>query len=209
MNIVVLEHDDAEKFLSKEEFMKLFPLRFERYKNYKFANDRQRCLGVGVLLYEVLGLCEKDLYYNRLGKPLSKKGEMFSVSHSGDFVVLASEKGLVGVDLERMEKGYLDIMPQVFTAEETAFVNDDLKSFYQIWTLKESLLKAVEEDGDMPFNQISVLELIKGESIIYKGKTLYGGTRCFEQEEYVLSWVSDKKTNPRIIKLKNKNREVV
>ncbi len=207
MNIVFLRHDDAENFLSKEDFIKLFPIRCERSQKYKFRNDRQRCLGVGVLLYEVLGLCEKDLYYNRFGKPLSKNGEQFSVSHSGDFVVLACEKGFVGVDVERIEKGYLDIMPQMFTGEEMAFVKDDLKRFYQIWTLKESLLKAAGEGLDMPFNKISVLALIKGESIIYKDKTLYGGTTSFGQDAYVLSWVSDQKTNPQIIKLDNKNKE--
>ncbi len=207
MNIVILGHEDAESFLSKEELMKFFPIRYKRSQRYKFANDRQRCLGVGVLLYEVLGLCEKDLYYNFSGKPLSKTGEVFSLSHSGDFVVLACEDGLVGVDIERIERDYLDLMPQVFTNDEIAFVKDDLKRFYQIWTLKESLLKAVGEGSDMPFNRISVLGILNGESIIYKGKTLYGGTSLFGQDDYVLSWISDKKTNPQIIKIGNKNQE--
>jgi 4'-phosphopantetheinyl transferase len=90
--------------------------------------------------------------YNEFGKPALLTGEIgFSVSHSGDVALLAfSGKADVGVDIEQIkgQRVVSDLAQRVLTAVEyKRFVAmpeaDRERTFFQIWALKESVMKAL------------------------------------------------------------------
>lgn len=70
----------------------------------------------------------------------------FNISHSGDWIVLAVSKEVVGSDIEYIDPNFDfdDILPEHFSTAESRYVNaqDKLQRFYELWTRKEALLKA-------------------------------------------------------------------
>jgi len=77
-----------------------------------------------------------------------KNNISFSLSHSGDLVLLAVDDKQIGVDLEFMkERKYLDIADYFFEPEEVRFLqnNQTKENFYTLWTLKEAFIKCLGE----------------------------------------------------------------
>ncbi len=75
----------------------------------------------------------------------------FNVSHSGDYLAIAIATGhdAVGIDIEQIkpQRHWREIAAQYFTAQEQRLLNNQPVStqvslFYQLWVLKEALLKA-------------------------------------------------------------------
>lgn len=67
-----------------------------------------------------------------------------SVSHSGEYVVLAVADMPVGIDIEVVDANIdvAGIGEMVFSTSENILINNDTKSFFLLWTKKESLFKA-------------------------------------------------------------------
>jgi 4'-phosphopantetheinyl transferase len=98
---------------------------------------------------------EIEFAANQHGKPAVSEAQnpesiRFNVSHSGDYALLAFAKGVdVGVDVERIggDRVVGDLAARVFSPAEFQRFSllaecDREKTFFQIWTLKESVLKA-------------------------------------------------------------------
>lgn len=92
-----------------------------------------------------------EVDFDKYGKPflLSINPCSFSISHSKDYVVLALSDKLVGVDIEWMgDREYISLAERFFAKEEMLFLNtlpyqEQKETFYQLWTLKESYVKAL------------------------------------------------------------------
>ncbi|MBM6804467.1 4'-phosphopantetheinyl transferase superfamily protein, partial [Mediterraneibacter glycyrrhizinilyticus] len=83
------------------------------------------------------------------GKPeivLGKSPHLaFSISHSGDYVVLAfGLKRVIGVDVEQVKElpEYLELAQHFFTQEESSEIKE-IRHFYNYWTAKEAYVKAL------------------------------------------------------------------
>ena len=121
---------DKEKFLLDSVGRQ----RREKALRFHYADDRLRCLAEGYLMKQYLpGFSEKLIAFGREGKPFLPGGVPFSISHGGNYAVLAWCEGAegVGVDVEpiRDMEYYRPILPHFMT----------------IWTRKESLYKCVGE----------------------------------------------------------------
>ena len=71
----------------------------------------------------------------------------FNISHSGDYILIAVSATEVGVDVEAMDASftYKNLLSFGFNPQEIDFIessNLPYQTFYQLWTRKESLLKA-------------------------------------------------------------------
>ncbi|MFC3095379.1 4'-phosphopantetheinyl transferase family protein [Alteromonas sediminis] len=93
------------------------------------------------------------------GKPyiVEPKSQLhFNVSHSqGRIAIGLSYDRKIGIDLEYIDKTrrYERIAEHYFHQTERAWVNgDNANSFYQLWTLKEALVKAEGRGMAIPFN---------------------------------------------------------
>jgi 4'-phosphopantetheinyl transferase len=104
-----------------------------------------------------------DFEENRYGKP-SLRGAarlQFNLSHSGDWCVCAVSESAVGIDVEQIRQQELDWADKLLADDEKAELlaltgYDRLKRFYEIWTLKESYVKALGRGLSHGLNTFSV-----------------------------------------------------
>ncbi len=98
-----------------------------------------------------LNMFEIRIDYDTNEKPFcnSPSGLHFNISHSGDWSVCAVSELPVGIDIEMVQPIDLSIAKDCFTENEfktmNSFVDRTVKLdyFYNIWTIKESYLKAI------------------------------------------------------------------
>ena len=112
------------------------------------TDEALRSLAAGLLLSAVLGRDDPPRR-TEYGKPYYDDTPSFSLSHAGDYALLAvSGAGRVGVDVERERTVAIDALAKrFFPPEEQALlaktpISAQKSLFFTIWTLKESYVKA-------------------------------------------------------------------
>jgi 4'-phosphopantetheinyl transferase len=159
-----LSSEAAEALLSEDEKVRgrAFVTAALRHR---FVVGRARLRS---LLGGHLGLDPRALVFvqNAFGKPrLAERPSVhFSLSHSGDQAVLAvSEQREIGIDIERVRPlDHLDLARRYFHPNEAAAIESvrsteqQLLAFFRIWTLKESVVKAVGKGLSLPLDTFEV-----------------------------------------------------
>lgn len=168
-----IKRDTYEKilnFLPEEKKGKI--TRFRRYK------DALRSLAAEALIRVVvcskLGLKNESIKFDTSshGKPylVDHKDFHFNLSHSGDWVVCAVSSKPVGIDVEKIKDMDLSIAKRFFSREEVTDLflkKDDEKTgyFFDLWTLKESYIKADGRGLSLPLS--SFFFKIEKDNIIF------------------------------------------
>lgn len=166
---------DQFERLSRQSFDKMMVLvpqetrnRINRFIRWE---DAQRTLTAELLVRLVacsrLNLRNTDLVFikNQYNKPfLSIAGNLlFNISHSGRWVVAAfSEYVDVGVDVEEIKKTDFGIAKRFFSKDEYRYIMERPEkcrheTFYDLWTLKESYIKAVGKGMYQGLDTFSIL----------------------------------------------------
>lgn len=151
--------------------------RKAKIESYELEQDKKLCLLSTLLLNRALkkyGLNEKNMEYatNAYGKPyfINAKELHFSISHSGDYAMVVMSDKEIGCDIQQIKDVNLRIADRFFTADEREYVKNT-DDFFRIWTLKESLIKAVGKGLAMPLNSFTVEGLNTDKPYCeYKGK---------------------------------------
>lgn len=146
------------KMRNKREIDALIPFISEekqkRVKRFKFIDDQYRSV-IGELLVRYIcrfrySMLEKDfqLTKNRYGKPYLPlyPNFYFNIAHSGEWVVCAIHNNEVGIDIECIKPIEESIMLSILREKEVEYLSskpNKLAAFYEIWTVKESYLKAI------------------------------------------------------------------
>ncbi|MGC5327079.1 4'-phosphopantetheinyl transferase family protein [Brevibacillus sp. SYSU BS000544] len=140
-----------------------------RILRFVHKKDAWRSLLADMLLRKML--CERfqiredELVYctNEYGKPylLGRKDIFFNLTHSGDWVGCAAGRVPVGVDIERVKPIELGVAKKCFSSEEYSALmaqleKDRLDFFYELWTLKESYIKAIGKGMSLPLQSFTV-----------------------------------------------------
>ncbi len=164
-----------------------FPARTERAKRFRREEDALRCLGAGALLSAVLGIKEAELTENEYHKPYAPSCPVhFNLSHSGKYVLLATDDAPVGADIEAIDRSHLDLAKHVYTQEEQCWMAQDPEvRFFILWTLKESVMKQCGLGFHLPPQSFTVLPLTAGQSITANGAPVYAKT--VRHEDYLIS----------------------
>jgi 4'-phosphopantetheinyl transferase len=129
----------------------------ERLNGYFFENDKHRfALGRFILRRYIskiskIEVPEIQFCYNKFGKPYLEvlPSINFSISHSENFVTVALNNELIGIDIEYKRNSFsLPISDYVFSRNEILYLQnlnktELLDEFYRIWTVKESFIKAI------------------------------------------------------------------
>lgn len=125
-----------------------------------------------VTLGKLTGAIPGDLSFirNTYGKPslISHPNLPFNVSHSGDWVaVISGGQDPLGVDVEQISPIDMTIAERFFSPVESrnlaaAPAEQQLETFYQLWTLKESYIKAIGMGLSMPLDSFSMLRGMDG-----------------------------------------------
>lgn len=140
-NICSFEQKDFDYY-----FENMSALRRERVSRLKLNDDKKRTLSGEMLIKKHFG-DDAIIEIGDKGKPYlkNKKGE-FSVSHSGDYVLLAVSDEKIGADIECIREINENITKKICTPEEAEFVNsskgtDKNLRLLLIWTFKEAFFK--------------------------------------------------------------------
>ena len=127
-----------------ESVRRLFPTRYARALRCVNRRDGLQIIAAGVLLNKTLGLDESMIRLEPNGRPFVPGGPFISISHSFERCVLAHSEEPVGVDIEKLDAGNLDIADTVMTVPELEWLSSSpLERFHILWTRKESVYKAI------------------------------------------------------------------
>jgi len=157
-------------FLPKEKKDKI-----KRFINYE---DALMSLTAEILIRAVvcskLGIKNESVKFNRTtyGKPYLEGYDdfHFNLSHSGSWVVCAVSSKPVGIDIEKIREVDLDIAKRFFSKEEASDLfakedNEKTEYFFELWTLKESYIKADGRGLSLPLN--SFFFRIENDNVIF------------------------------------------
>lgn len=145
----------------------------ERWQRYRFEEDRRRFAttrqALRLLLGKYTGANPKNLAfsYGTQGKPRlaqPTRDLSFNVSHSRDFAVLAFTRDRqLGVDIEfhKPDVEVSDLAHRFFSLSEQQALKKKSNAerrgfFYQIWTAKEALIKAIGTGLSLPLDSFDV-----------------------------------------------------
>jgi len=83
-----------------------------------------------------------EIVCNRNGKPFIKNTNIyFSKSHSNNYVIYAFSKKPIGVDMEYLKDININLPNAFFNEIEKEYIKKDKLKLFEIWTLKEAVLK--------------------------------------------------------------------
>jgi 4'-phosphopantetheinyl transferase len=87
----------------------------------------------------------------------------FNISHSQDFAVVAISSKRVGIDIEYSSENFdfESLVPEIFDCNEILTIQNSTNkknSFYNLWTRKEALVKALGKGIDEDFKYIPCLD---------------------------------------------------
>lgn len=145
----------------------------KRRKISKFLKweDSQRALFAELLIRYIAikskSLENKDIcfFINEYGKPYFKNiyDFHFNLAHSGNWVICGVDNVPIGVDVEKIEPiDCLSISKNYFSDEECRNLREVNPSkrksyFYEIWTLKESYIKAIGKGLYLPLDSFTII----------------------------------------------------
>lgn len=147
-----LRRFDDNNFFS-EAYNNASLFRKEKCDKFKFIENKKQSLGAAYLLDEYLktiGLREKDMSYNlsKYGKPsfASHEDIHFSISHSGNFSIVAFSDIEVGCDIEIVKKVDEKVVDRVLSDAqkkryEILASDERIDYFFKMWVAKEAISK--------------------------------------------------------------------
>jgi 4'-phosphopantetheinyl transferase len=131
---------------------------------YKSWKERQaRIIGKHMLIKLLkdfdLDLTLADMLYSPANKPYFNTNFHFSTAHSADMIICAADIAPIGIDIEFIASIELQDYRQYLTDKEWLYIQntkDKINAFYEIWTKKEALLKALGIGLDLELNTLDV-----------------------------------------------------
>ena len=153
-----------------EYYEKMPDGRKKKIDKYKFDKDKRLSLGAGILLKKALEDIGIDYEKEETAEYKNKKPYLknhpevhFNLSHSGNRVMCAVSANPIGCDVELIEKIDLNVAKRFFSETEYDYLSgknteeEKTVSFYRIWTLKESYVKALGEGLSIPLNAFDIV----------------------------------------------------
>jgi 4'-phosphopantetheinyl transferase len=175
--------------LREEQYKKLFNFlsldERKQINKFKKWEDAQRALIGRILIRSIV--CNHysfknyiSFQINEYGKPFLKElpDIHFNIAHSGCWVVCAIDNDSVGIDVERIQPIDLNIAKRFFSMEECADLykkeeKDRLSYFFDLWTLKESYIKAEGKGLSIPLDSFTIRKEKGSIRLIGENKSYY------------------------------------
>ena len=168
-NITTLENILSSSFLFDKDLSYLTRFKVEETKKEKASSLIFKNKYVG------------EYHLNEFGKPLSEDIN-FNISHSKGVVVFVKDKIPIGIDIEKIRPVENSLVEYISSNEEREYIKSDI-NFYEIWTNKESLTKAIGTGIKTKIKVIPGLP-INGKKT-YQEKYFYSKT--IKYKDYIIS----------------------
>lgn len=157
-----------------------------------------------IISHETLGSSEKVcISKSKLGKLVIKKPNdsnlEISISHSGSYLAIGiCDSGKIGVDIEFLKNFDFGRVRNCLSVSEEKYIKSGkeamqkLKNFFEIWTRKESFLKAlgVGLQRPLPITQFNPDQTKPSKEVRHNNQKYYLST--LKEEKYVLSVCTSK-----------------
>ena len=173
----LIDFDESKmaSFLTNDDFLKC--------KRYKTEQGYKEHVSSLYLKKRFIG----EFEISKTGKPISNNA-YFNISHSGEYVVLAISNSDIGVDIEHVKETKDDIKKYISSNEEYEYIKSDL-NFFEVWTSKESISKAVGCGITNNVKAIPALPLVGVKH--YLNKDFY--SKMIYKDDYVISITKETK----------------
>ena len=133
-------------------------MRFKRWQDRNASLLGKILLLEGLKQYGYPSDFLDNLSYSPYNRPFLDDSIDFNISHSGEYVVCAiNNEGRVGIDIERMRPLDFSEFRNYMTSEEWNMMHespDQLEYFYELWTVKESVIKGEGKGLSIPLLDI-------------------------------------------------------
>jgi 4'-phosphopantetheinyl transferase len=147
--------------------------KLTKIKKYKNRKDYENALIADILIRFSISESTKIKYIKKpflltnYGKPYlpADINLQFNVSHSNEWIACVIDEKAIGIDVELMQEfDILEIARDFFTFEEYYLIlnadeNMRRELFYDIWTLKESYIKALGKGLSVKLDSFSILKV--------------------------------------------------
>lgn len=187
VNIYII---NTEELLQDDRILPVIPGYYaKKYEKAKASKVKRQELAAGYLLATYLDVHGDDcIIENEHGKPAINPEagihiREFSISHCGNFVVLAVSDEPVGIDIEDSERMNLPVFKRILPEEyyerlvqgefpmEEEFSKDEKLGQAKIWTTVEAIIKARGTGFKIdPKKDNSLFDSWHTKSIVYGGK---------------------------------------
>lgn len=136
--------------------------------NKKDRNSRVSIIGeilIRYLFIKKLNLKNNDINIikNKYGKPSisNKQNIKYNISHSYNWIICAIDKNAIGIDIEMIRDINFLVAKRFFGKLENAYISSSKisirnESFFRIWTIKESYIKAIGKGLYMRLNSFDI-----------------------------------------------------
>lgn len=166
---ILLKDLKGLSFIVREDFIKA--------DGYKNEGDKVSRIVSAYFKRKYIGEWEK----NEHGKPVSES-KYFNISHTCGAVVFAASVSDIGIDIEKIRVKPEKLKRYVSSKEEYAYIKDD-ETFFEIWTAKESLVKAA---GTGIYVRADIIPAIPFNGVkVFNGAVYF--SRCVKVKDYVIS----------------------
>lgn len=190
MKLYILSIDIKSNVLN-DNFYELLTFldEYNRYKILKVKNKESQIrslagqLLIRSMIQHDLNIPNTDIRFskNEYGKPYLENNPdfHFNISHSNSQIVCVTGGYRVGVDVQHIKPISLDLAKKFFTKQEYLQLNNiypyrkRLKALYDIWTLKESFIKAVGKGLYIPLHTFNLVHEDKLVSSIHFEESSY------------------------------------
>jgi len=174
MKIVAVKLPSDINSIHLDSLLRLLPEYEQRMVQKRLNIDtRYRTLVARVFLRlqlsKVLGTKWREivLRIDKKGKPFLQHKEHlhFNLSHSGNWIVAAISKKKIGIDIEHLKAIAIERYSSFLQINERNYILDGnseerLRRFFEVWTLKESYIKATGMGFYEPLSSYSVIQAV-------------------------------------------------
>jgi len=184
------DFDDLCRYVSEE--------KYERIKRFHFFQDARNCLLGDILtrieICRLTGLSNQQIMFslNDYGKPyiVGITNIHYNISHSGKYIAFVVSDEPVGIDIELIKFADFAIAKRFFSYDEVKYiiVGESHLRFYEIWTMKESMLKLEGKGLSKSLDSFSVFD--SNQQVKY--------TKVFHNKEAICHICSMKRMMPSI-----------
>ena len=94
-------------------------------------------------IFKFLCIDDKDLKYDKAGKPIFSKNKKLSISHSGNYAAVITSDYNVGIDIEKISDKAIKIKHKFLQIELNYPIEFDNQISQIYWNIKESIYKAM------------------------------------------------------------------
>lgn len=139
--------------------------------------------------------------YNKYGKPYLEDdhGLYFNISHCSELAICAAAEHPVGADAEKIRDFPERVVKRCFTLKETEYIKKSKspqKAFFQLWTLKESYVKAIGKGLIYPLKKAEFI--IDNDNITANTETELSFVQIIIDNEFICSVCCDNILNNKV-----------